>query len=452
MTTAMRSKPKAQPETLAAFQSPAFRLYFVGQLVSVSGTWMQAVAQQVLVYELTKSELALGVVACAQGLPAVFLMPIAGVIVERFPRRRLIVMTQFALMLLALILAALQFSGQTQIWHIALLALGVGTANALDAPARQSFVVEMVGRERLVSGLVLQAIMFNTARIIGPALGGIALKAVGPAWCFLLNGLSFLAVLLSLILMIVPFPQPNAFSRSIWEPLLEGFNYARRHPLIRPLLLLAAVNSMFGVTFSVLLPSFADQVLHDTSGGTAALLTAQGFGAITAGFAVTRVRSSGHAGKFLLAYPVIGTLAVYAFVLSRSLVPAIISVALAGLFLIGMFITMNTAIQSLVDDTFRGRVVSLYTLTFFGLNPFASLAIGSIAEAFGNRSARGAMNALYLATNNALNSSASVLPNLNLGISPAGMGTLQAIALYSTISLMLTLLIFVTNRNLIGMK
>ncbi len=377
---AVRSELISQESSLAALKHPAYRLYFGGQLISVSGTWMQSVAQQIVVYNLTNSELALGLVACVQGLPTLVLLPFGGVLVERFDRRKILVLTQTAMMILAFILAGLQFANVLQVWHIVVLSLGLGVANALDAPARQAFVVEMVGKEHLASGIVLNSIMFNTARIIGPALGAAALKAFGPAWCFLLNGVSFLAVIASLIAMVMPTVESSKGRFLFLEPLKEGFQLARSHLTIRPIILLSAVTSVFGMTFTVLVPAFADQVLHDKEIGTGALLTAVGIGAVIAGTLVARMNNSGRRGQMLviasLAMPIMVILTAF----TSSYASALPMAGLAGFFLISQFILMNTLIQVEVPDEFRGRVLSLYALTFFGLNPFGSLAIGLIAQ------------------------------------------------------------------------
>ncbi len=382
MSTIARGETVRRTSSLAAFSSPAFRLYFAGQLVSVSGTWMQSVAQQVVVYNLTKSDIALGVVACAQGLPSLFLTPFAGVIVERFSRRNILIATQTAMMILAFILAVLQFANVLQVWHIMALSLGLGIANALDAPARQAFVVEMVGHEQLSSGIVLNAIMFNGARIIGPALAGFALAQIGPAWCFFLNGASFLAVIAGLFLMHVTTIIHLQGRVSIWKPLLEGIQFARTHLSIRPLLLLSAIDSVFGLTFVVLMPAFADEVFKDTTGGyTAALLTAQGVGAVLAGLATAQANTRGRRGQLLVVSAIAAPVCIVLFSFNSSFIPALILAAFAGFFMTCQFVLMNTLIQAVVPDEFRGRVMSLYTLTFFGLNPFSSLAIGVIAEA-----------------------------------------------------------------------
>ncbi len=311
------------------------------------------------------------------------LTPFAGVIVEHIPRRQILLITQTLMMVLAFILAVLQFAGITQVWHIMVLSLGVGIANALDAPARQAFVVEMVGREQLASGIVLNSIMFNTGRVIGPALGGIALRQVGPAWCFLLNGASFIAVIVSLLLMHVTSIQRRVQSLAVWETLKEGLQFARTHESIRPLLLLSAMNSLFGITFAVLLPAFAAQVLHNPVDGTAGLLTAEGVGAVLAGVAVAHANSMGGRGTVLFICAVLGPAAMILFAVNSTYILALLLAGCTGLFLICQFILMNTLIQVVVPNEFRGRVMSLYTLTFFGLTPFSSLAIGLLAEQTG---------------------------------------------------------------------
>lgn len=403
-STAAQKQSIAQVGSWSAFKSPSFRLYFGGQLVSVSGTWMQTVAQQVVVFQLTHSNFALGLTAAAQGLPALILTPFAGVLVERFARRTILIYTQTAMMILAFIMAGLTFAQVLQLWHILALSLGLGIANALDAPARQAFVVEMVGRDSLSSGIALNSIMFNTARILGPALGGFALVAVGAAWCFLLNGLSFLAVILSLILMRVQSIQRISGRIRIFQPLKEGLQYVQVHPAIVSLLLLSAITSVFGLTFATLIPSFAEKILgsgailllpkgldtlfkHAVEVGTSSLLTAQGIGAVLAGLFITRINYGGHRGLYVFTVSFIGPTAVVLMALSGSFASALLLIGIAGFSFITQFVLTNTLIQAEVDEEFRGRVLSLYVLSFFGLSPFGSLIIGVIAQAINARNA-----------------------------------------------------------------
>lgn len=368
-------------KTFAALQHPAFRWFFFGQLVSVTGTWIQAVAQQIVVYNMTGSQLALGIVACAQGIPSLLLGPAAGVIVERVSRRRMLIMTQTAMMFLALILAILSFSGTLQLWHIILIALGTGTATALDAPSRLSFFVEMVGKEDLPSGIVLNSMMFNIARIVGPALGGVALTAIGPSWCFLLNGLSFLAVLFGLVAMRVPPPKISKGNRKILQPLLEGLAFVRKHPTIRPLLLLSALTSSFGLTFTVLLPPYADKILGNTEVGTSALLTAQGIGALIASLFVASTTNNGYRGITMTRGALTAPAALLVLSFTTNIFGAAPLVFIAGFAFVCQFVLTNTLLQTEVPDQFRGRVLSLYTITFFGLTPFGSLIMGATAQA-----------------------------------------------------------------------
>lgn len=374
---------KKRTQSLSAFKHQAFRLFFGGQLISVTGTWMQIVAQQIVVYQLSGSSFVLGLVACAQGLPSLILTPLAGVLIERLSRRKMLMVAQIWMMLLALIMAALHFTGVLQIWHIVLLSLGVGMANALDAPARLAFVVEMVGREDLSSGIVMNSVMFNTARVIGPAVGGLALSALGPSWCFLLNGLSFLAVIASLGMMRIAPVVRNATRIAIWQPLVEGLRFARHHPTIAPLLVLASLTSTFGLTYTVLLPPFADKVLGDTEVGTSALLTAFGIGAFVASIFITQIAERGFRGRVVYIAAHVAPVALIALAFTQTIALAALMALIAGFAYICQFILTNTLIQLEVPDEFRGRVLSLYTITFFGFTPFGSLALGLMGQSMG---------------------------------------------------------------------
>ncbi|GAB4550196.1 MAG: MFS transporter [Anaerolineae bacterium] len=370
----------AKTSTFAALHHTAFRWFFFGQLVSLSGTWMQNVAQQIVVYQMTNSQLALGLVACAQGLPSLLIGPFAGVLIERFPRRQILVMTQTVMMLLAFLLAVLYATNSLEIWHLMLLSLGVGTATAIDAPARLSFLVEMVGKDDLPSSVVLNSMMFNLSRIIGPAIGGLALTGLGAAWCFLLNALSFLAVLFGLAMMRVPPSKVKKGQLNVLRPLLEGIHFARHHPTIRPLLLLSALTSSFGLTFTVLIPPFADKVLGNTEVGTSALLTAQGIGALVATIYIGRTTNSGHRGKTLLHGALLAPVMLMMLAFTQNLTLACIIVMIAGFAFVCQFVLTNTLLQLVVPDEFRGRILSLYTITFFGLTPFGSLIMGATAQ------------------------------------------------------------------------
>jgi MFS family permease len=343
---------------------------------------MQTVAQGWLVFHLTQSELYLGLVACAAGLPALLISPYAGVIIDRMSRRTILIVTQTIQMLLALILAFLTFAGLVQVWHVISLAFILGVVQAFDAPARQTFVKDMVGPESLVSGISLNSTMFNTARIVGPTAAGIVLAAFGPAWCFLLNSLSFLAVIGSLLLMNVPRTGKGGASASPLAQLIEGLRFTRGHDTIKPVILLSAVTSILCVNIVALLPAFAATVLHSPIQGYATVSTTQGVGAVCAGLLAVLVSRFGR-GRLVAGMNLMLCLSVLLVSRVTDVAPAAALMALVGFSLILMFITMNTMIQTIVPDQYRGRVMSLYTLTFFGLAPFGALALGFIASQIG---------------------------------------------------------------------
>ena len=331
-------------------------------------------------YNLTGSQAALGVVSFVQGLAVLSLTPFSGVVVERFPRRKILVATQATMMITALIMALLMFSDVVQIWHIVALAFVLGLVQSVDAPARLSFVSEMVGKEDLPSGILMNSMMFNIARIFGPALGGFALKALGPEWCFLLNGLSFVAVIVGLLLMRVTPTTIGSGKRGFWKPLKEGLRFARHHSTIGPILILSVLSCAFSQTFAVLVAPFSDKVLHDTEIGTSAIFTAQGVGALFAAWVVTWANVHGMRGRLLAFGAILGPAAVIFLALSQTMAVAIAFSALAGFAFVCQMIMMNTLIQTVVPDEFKGRVLSLYTLTFFGLSPLANLVIGGTAQ------------------------------------------------------------------------
>lgn len=370
-------------ETFKALRHRNFQLYVGGQLVSLAGTWMQSIAQGWLVYQISGSEAMLGVVGFAGAIPAVLISPWAGVVIDRIDRRKLLVATQTASMLLAFVLAVLTFSGLVQVWQVVLLAACLGAVNAFDSPARQAFVVEMVGRDDLPNAIALNSMTFNAGRIIGPAFGGLLLATVGSAWCFAINGLSFLAVIMSLLAMrLTPTPRRRD-ETSPWQQLKSGVTYAGRHPDLRALLLLALFFSTFGISYMTVLPAFADRVLHGGASGFGLLTSMAGLGAVTGAFIVAAYGDRGYRGRILFAaamsFPVV--LALFAF-------NTIFWVSLFLAYLLGVgfmfqFTLLNTLLQTRVEDSMRGRVMSLYTLTLFGFSPLGNLLVGTLAESIG---------------------------------------------------------------------
>ncbi|MEZ4635081.1 MAG: MFS transporter [Caldilineaceae bacterium] len=293
------------------------------------------------------------------------------------------VITQSCAMLLAFVLAALTFANIVQVWHVIVLAALLGAVNAFDGPARQAFVVDMVGREDLPNAIALNSMTFNSARVVGPAVGGLLLAAVGADWCFLINGISFLAVIAGLLMMKLPAHKGNSNRVPPWQQLRSGLAYAVRTNEVAALLLLSLNLSLFGITYGTVLPAFVDQVLEQGPGAFGALNMASGLGAVSAAILITLYGDRGRRGAWLgrlsLAYPLV----LLAFAVNSSYPVALGLSALLGMGFMGQFTLINTLLQTQIVDEMRGRVMSLYTLTFFGLTPFGNLAVGALSEAWG---------------------------------------------------------------------
>ncbi len=350
---------------------------------------MQNVAEGYLVFKLTHSELWLGLVACAAGVPLILLAPIAGVIVERVPRRRLMMFTQTAQMILAFIAAYLTFTDQIQVVHIMILAFCLGITNALDAPARQTFVVEMVGRDDLQSGIALNSILNSASRVLGPTAAGLALVQFGPAWCFLINGLSFLAVLISLFFMSVPYAITYISGTPPLRLMREGLQFARQHEVVAPLLLLTATVGLFSVPIIRLFPAYADLVLHSPTDGYAIISAAQGVGSILGGALVAWISHRLGRGRVIFIAVILGSISTFLFAFQTNIVLSAFMCSLTGVFLILEVVDLNTLLQAVVPDDYRGRVLSLYTMTFLGLAPFSAVALGALATWLGTSEALG---------------------------------------------------------------
>ncbi|MGB8646630.1 MAG: MFS transporter [Anaerolineae bacterium] len=369
--------------TFAALRHYNYRLFFAGQLTSLIGTWMQNVAQSWLVYALTNSPFYLGVVSFASSVPVLVLSPFAGVVVDRVPKRTLLILTQTAAMLLAFILALDVLAGWVQPWHIVILSFALGMVNTFDAPGRQAFVVEMVEREDMANAIVLNSAIFNMARIVGPTLAGIALAVVGPAWCFFLNGVSFIAVIVGLALMRVK-PYIGARSR---EPALaqmrEGLRYIRGNRTLMTLFSIVAVANLFAFGYSSLMPAFAQDILQVGPTGLGLMSAAIGVGALVGALLIASLGNYPHKGRLLT----IGNLLFPAMVLclsvSRLFPLSLVLLAGVGLGFLTQNATTNTLVQSMVPDELRGRVMSVYLMIFQGFFPLGSLMAGVIAQNFG---------------------------------------------------------------------
>jgi len=368
--------------TFAALRHRNFRLYTIGMLVSMAGSWMQMVAQGWLVYQLSQSERILGFVAFASALPALLISPWAGVFVDRVSRRAVLVTTQTAAMISALILATLTFTNTVQIWHVIALSFVLGVISAFDGPSRQAFVVEMVGRDDLSNAIAINSMILNGARVIGPALGGILLAAIGAAWCFLFNGLSFIAVILALLAMQVPSHVRTVRVDTPWTQLKDGLRYVRQHPDLAGLLLQALIFSVFGISYSTILPAYASDNLGVGAGGFGLLSTVTGLGAVTSAIFIARYGESARRGLWLTIVALLFPFFLILFAWSTHLVPALVTIYVMGIGFLSQFVLINTLLQTRVDDAMRGRVMSLYTLTFLGFAPFGNLAIGALSEAW----------------------------------------------------------------------
>ena len=379
----IRARQFRIPKTFSAMRHRNYQLFIFGQLISLAGTWMQIIAQGWLVYKISGSELALGIVGFAAAIPALIITPWAGVVVDQVSKRWLLIATQTSAMLLAFVLSILAFTGIVQVWHVVILAALLGVVNSFDGPTRQAFVVEMVGREDLPNAIALNSMTFNSARIIGPAIGGLLLAAVGAAWCFLFNGVTFLAVIFSLFMMRLPPHEAKRNGMSPWAQLRGGIAYVSNEPDLRALLLLAFCFSLFGISYATVLPAFVDKVLHQGAAAFGTINMMTGVGAVTGAFLVAQYGERGYRGRWMsvaiLAFPVV--LTIFAI---NSTYPVALAMAVAlGVTFMLTFTLINTLLQTHLVDEMRGRVLSLYTLTFFGFAPFGNLMIGSLAEAIG---------------------------------------------------------------------
>lgn len=366
-------------ETFSALKHRNYRLWFFGQMVSLVGSWMQTTAQGYLVFELTRSPAYLGYVGFMAGLPAWLFTLYGGVIADRFPRRSLLMLTQSFMMCLAGILAFLVFMDLVHPWHILALAFLLGIANAFDAPARHAFVIELVEREDLTNAIALNSTMFNIGTVVGPAIAGVTYAAFGPAWCFTLNSLSFLAVIGALAMMRIRIVSVPAERLSAAKQLAEGFRFTINHPVVRVLVLNMAALSILGFSMMTLLPAWSVKVLGGDVRTNGLLLSSRGIGALAGALVIAATTRFNVKGKLWsigsLAMPVL----MIAFSATRLQPFAMILLSFIGWSFMVQANTSNALIQIGLPDNLRGRVMSIYTLTFFGGMPLGSLLVGLIA-------------------------------------------------------------------------
>jgi MFS family permease len=362
-----------------------YRLFFSGQSVSLVGTWMTRIATSWLVYRLTGSAMLLGVVGFAGQIPSFLLAPFAGVLVDRWNRHRLLVATQVLAMLQSLALAVLALTGRINIHHVIWLSVLQGLINAFDMPARQAFVVEMIERrEDLPNAIALNSSMVNASRLLGPSVGGVVIAAVGEGWCFLIDAVSYIAVIASLLAMhVAPRVVKQVKDSNVLRQLREGFTYAAWFAPIRKVLLLLALVSLVGMPYTVLMPVFADEVLRGGPNTLGLLMAASGVGALAGALFLAGRRSVLGLWTYIpLAAAAFGA-GLVAFSFSRVLWVALVLMVATGLGFMVQMAASNTVLQTIVDEDKRGRVMSFYTMAFMGTAPFGSLLAGSVAERLG---------------------------------------------------------------------
>ena len=372
-------------DSFRALRHRNFRLFFWGQLISVIGVWMQSTAQQWLVYRITGSQTSLGMVTFFNFLPVLLLSLFMGVIVDQFPRRKLLLITQSWFMLLAILLAALTWLGVIQYWHILVLSFALGIGNSLDMPARQAFVVEMVDDDKndIMNALGLNSSLFNIARIVGPAIGGAIVAALGEAPTFAINGLSYLAVLIALLLMKISSPRTSLEPGNALDKMRGGFQYIFAEKNILGLVVMVAAISLVGFGSLTLIPVFAKDILKIGVIGFAQLLSWQGVGALIGGLVLVIFGDSFHKGKLLLFSRLLLGPGIIGLAFSRTPGVSMAIMALLGYSLITQLVLTNTLIQAYVPDDLRGRVLSTYTWALGGFYPLGSLLMGFLGDQIG---------------------------------------------------------------------
>jgi MFS family permease len=373
----------ARANTFSALRHRNFRLFIAGQAVSLSGTWMQRVAEAWLVYQLTKSPLALGIVGFATRLPVIFLSLVAGVLADRLDKRRILIVTQTVAMCQAFVLAALTFTGVVRFWHVAVLGTLLGVSESFDVPTRQSFYKDLVGGKDLMNAIALNSTIFNLARLTGPAVAGVLIASTGVGGCFLVNALSYLAVIIAYLSMRLRAQDPRVSEEGHWNDLKEGLRYVRANPVISHAIALIGVASLFAMSYSTLLPVFATEILKGGAGTYTGLMAAAGGGALVAALTVASLGNFQRKGLLAALGAICFPLAVIALSFARVPAAAYAVCVTLGTTMILLTASLNTLVQTAITDRLRGRVMSLYVLVFFGCWPLGNLLAGRLAESLG---------------------------------------------------------------------
>lgn len=369
-----------------ALKHKSYRYYFSGQLISLIGTWLQTVTLGWLVFQMTQSPFLVGFITAIQFLPMLIFTVVGGVIADRVDKRKLLLTTQISFCILATTLGILTISGYANIWVIGFFAFLLGTVNAADTPGRQSFIIEMVGREHLYSAITLNISSFNSARVIGPAIAGFLIAAVGAGITFILNGISFLGPIIALSIMKV---NPKVETKH-HHPLLAmkiGFKYAYRHPIIRTFLIFTIIFSIFGFSYTTMLPVIAERVYNQTAFGLGILFSAAGLGAVVGTLFVAVFHNRFSPRKLLLIGSLMFAVSLLAFTITTNFYLALIVLFISGIGFASQLALINTTIQNNVENQLRGRVMSIFTTCLLGMQPLGNLQIGYLSEVIGSRPA-----------------------------------------------------------------
>lgn len=374
-------------EMFASLRHRNFRLFWTGQLISVTGNWMNQVAQGWLVLELSNSSVVLGTVGALQWLPVLLLSAFAGAIADRYPKRRVLMWTQSALLVLAAALGTLTVTGHVRIWHVMVVAALTGVINALDNPTRQSFIVELVGKQDLANAIALNSSLFNAARVVGPSLGGFVIGAFGVGVAFLLNAASYVAVLVGLALMSVMAETPKPARRRLLAEVGEGLAYLRATPSVSWPIILLGVVSLFAINWNILLPLLAKHVLRIGPEGLGLLYTALGLGALVGALALAANSHRPIGFANVASYAVAFSATQLLVGLAPNFYVDLVLLACAGYTMIRFTASSNSLVQSLVPDGLRARVMSVYFLVFGGSSPFGNEFAGAVAAGWGPQAA-----------------------------------------------------------------
>jgi len=360
-----------------------FQLFFAGQLVSLIGTWMQSTAQLWLVYKMTNSAALLGIFGFASQIPILFLASLGGYIGDRYNRHRGVIWTQTASLILSFALAGLTLLGVVRVWEIVLIAFLAGTVNAFDVPIRQAFLVQLVGKEDLPNAIALNSSIFNGARVVGPAIAGFAIGWIGEGWCFFLNGVSFLAVIIALLMMRIERTEPHHSKGSPLQSFVQGFRFAMSDRPIRSALLLLSLMSLLGLQYSVFLPIFANDILHGGARGLGLLMSFAGVGAVIGALHFAARTNYKGLVEWIATTSITCALGLVLFSQSRVFWLSAGTLLAVGFSTTSQIAATNTIVQSRVPNELRGRIMAVYATMFMGVQPLGALLAGGVAKRIG---------------------------------------------------------------------